>query len=112
MSEQTPKSMNNCALKRGAFMFFATLVVVSCGDRLVWHREGATPEERNRERMECMAEARAYSFTEGTKGTQRIITPEGELILEIDPEAERRESEIFEACMRARGYTRIEKEAP
>jgi hypothetical protein len=87
------------------------LLVAACAAQYRWYKEGAAKAEVDAAREDCKAEARAYGFLDASQRSARVPTARGERYTSITVTTATREADIFNECMRAKGFALVpEKE--
>jgi hypothetical protein len=80
------------------------LLVAACAVQYRWYKEGAAKAEVDAAREECRTESRSYGFLDFPQRSTRVPTARGERYSSMTVTAATREADIFNDCMRAKGF--------
>lgn len=85
-------------------LFVLFLTLSACASRYEWSKEGVGAGEVEMTRDDCKAESRGYGFLDGRNQSVRVMTSRGERYSELTTATAEREADLFDNCMRSKGF--------
>jgi len=91
-------------MTRIILLVFLGLAVAACAARYQWTKQGEGEGAAEVASKDCKEEARGYNFLDGPDQSIRVMTSRGERYSNINTNTAEREADIFNDCMRAKGF--------
>lgn len=85
-------------------MTVAFLALSACAPRYEWSKEGAGAGEIEMARDDCKAESPGYGFMDGHYRSVCVVTSRGERYSELTSTTAVREADLFDNCIRSKGF--------